>query len=139
MRVNGFETGLAEADLDAVIGIKDINGIFLPKVETREEVLRWDAAIAALEKTFGALKPRPAAPTPAYAPAFPAPIAQPIVLTHRGDPNTASAMVAWPTGAGRAGVRQSRQLEILSQLFNNLDFCGIITAHLGDLCEVARR
>jgi zinc protease len=76
-------------------------------------------AIAALEKTFGALKPRPAAPAPAYAPAFPAPAAQPLVLTHRGDPNTASAMVAWPTGAGRAGVRQSRQLEILSQLFNN--------------------
>lgn len=76
-------------------------------------------AIAALEKTFGALKPRPAAPAPAYAPAFPAPVAQPIVLTHRGDPNTASAIVAWPTGAGRAGVRVSRQLEILSQLFNN--------------------
>ncbi|MDP3674238.1 MAG: insulinase family protein [Novosphingobium sp.] len=76
-------------------------------------------AIAALERTFGALKPRPAAPAPVYAPAFPAPVAQPIVLTHRGDPNTASAMVAWPTGAGRAGVRQSRQLEILSQLFNN--------------------
>ena len=76
-------------------------------------------AIAALEKTFGALKPRPAAPSPPYAPAFPAPISQPIVLTHRGDPNTASAMVAWPTGAGRAGVRVSRQLEILSQLFNN--------------------
>jgi zinc protease len=76
-------------------------------------------AIAALEKTFGALMPRPAATTPAYAPAFPAPMAQPIVLTHRGDTNTASAMVAWPTGAGRAGVRQSRQLEILSQLFNN--------------------
>src|SRR6187549_795142 len=36
VRVNGFETGLAEADLDAVIGIKDIVGIFLPKVETRE-------------------------------------------------------------------------------------------------------
>jgi zinc protease len=76
-------------------------------------------AIAALEKTFGALPPRPAAPAPGYAPAFPAPVAQPVVLTHRGDANTAAAMVAWPTGAGRAGVRESRQLEILSQLFNN--------------------
>jgi zinc protease len=28
-------------------------------------------------------------------------------------------MVAWSTGAGRARVRESRQLEILSQLFNN--------------------
>jgi zinc protease len=76
-------------------------------------------AIAALEKTFGALKPRPEAPPPAYAPRFPDPVAQPVTLTHRGDPNTASAMVAWPTGAGRAGVRVSRQLEILSQVFNN--------------------
>ena len=43
VRVNGLETGLAEADLDAVIGVKGIAGMFLPKVETREEVLRWDA------------------------------------------------------------------------------------------------
>src|SRR4029079_5160415 len=51
VRVNGLQTGLAEADLNAVIGVKGIAGIFLPKVETREEVSRWDAAIAALEKS----------------------------------------------------------------------------------------
>src|SRR4029079_9480862 len=51
VRVNGFETGLAEADLDAVIGVEGIAGIFLPKVETRDDVLRWDRTIAALEKT----------------------------------------------------------------------------------------
>ena len=43
VRVNGLDTGLAEADLDAVIGIAGLAGLFLPKVETREEVLRWDA------------------------------------------------------------------------------------------------
>jgi citrate lyase subunit beta/citryl-CoA lyase len=53
VRVNGFETGLAEADLDAVIGVEGIAGIFLPKVETRADVLHWDSAIAALEKTRG--------------------------------------------------------------------------------------
>ena len=53
VRVNGFETGLAEADLDAVIGVKGIAGIFLPKVETRDDVLRWDSAIGALEKARG--------------------------------------------------------------------------------------
>jgi citrate lyase subunit beta / citryl-CoA lyase len=53
VRVNGLETGLAEADLDAVIGVPGLAGIFLPKVETPEEVLRWDAAIAALEKARG--------------------------------------------------------------------------------------
>jgi len=53
VRVNGLETGLAEADLDAVIGVNGIAGIFLPKVETRDEVLRWNHAIAALEKARG--------------------------------------------------------------------------------------
>ncbi|MEA2980656.1 MAG: citrate lyase subunit beta / citryl-CoA lyase [Alphaproteobacteria bacterium] len=53
VRVNGLETGLAESDLDAVIGVKGIAGIFLPKVEKREEVLRWDAMIGPLEKTRG--------------------------------------------------------------------------------------
>jgi zinc protease len=41
------------------------------------------------------------------------------VLTHTGDPNTAAAMVAWPTGGGRTGVHESRQLEILAQIVNN--------------------
>jgi citrate lyase subunit beta/citryl-CoA lyase len=53
VRVNGLDTGLAEADLDAVIGIEGMAGIFLPKVETRNEVLRWDTTIAALEKKRG--------------------------------------------------------------------------------------
>jgi citrate lyase subunit beta / citryl-CoA lyase len=53
VRVNGIETGLAESDLDAVIGVKGIAGIFLPKVETRAEVLRWEAMIAALEAQRG--------------------------------------------------------------------------------------
>lgn len=53
VRVNGLETGLAEGDLDAVIGLGGLAGIFLPKVETREEVLRWDGMIAAIEKARG--------------------------------------------------------------------------------------
>jgi citrate lyase subunit beta/citryl-CoA lyase len=53
VRVNGVETGLAEADLDAVIGVKGLAGLFLPKVETRDEVLRWEAMIAALEAQRG--------------------------------------------------------------------------------------
>ncbi len=51
VRVNGLDT--ADADLDAVIGVAGIAGIFLPKVETREEVLRWDAMIDALEAARG--------------------------------------------------------------------------------------
>src|SRR5262245_20426196 len=53
VRVNGLDTGLAEADLDAVIGVAGVAGLFLPKVETRDEVLRWDAMIGALERQRG--------------------------------------------------------------------------------------
>jgi len=50
VRVNGLETGMAEADLEATIGVKGIAGVFLPKVESRDEVMRWDGMIGALEK-----------------------------------------------------------------------------------------
>jgi citrate lyase subunit beta/citryl-CoA lyase len=53
VRVNGLETGLAEADLDAVIGAPGIAGLFLPKVETRHEVIRWDQMIGELETSRG--------------------------------------------------------------------------------------
>ncbi|NLR71062.1 insulinase family protein [Novosphingobium sp. ERN07] len=78
-----------------------------------------DQAIFALEKTFGALPARPAVEQPALAPNIPAHNEEPLVLTHRGDPSQAAAVVAWPTGGGQQGVRESRQLEILAQIFNN--------------------
>jgi citrate lyase subunit beta/citryl-CoA lyase len=53
VRVNGLDTEFAEADLDAVIGVEGLAGLFLPKVETRAEVLRWDGMIAALEDARG--------------------------------------------------------------------------------------
>ena len=53
VRVNGLETGFAETDLDAVIGVKNLAGVFLPKVETRDEVIRWDALIGKLEAARG--------------------------------------------------------------------------------------
>jgi zinc protease len=80
-----------------------------------------NAALAALQRTFGALPPRmplPAGTAPASA-RFPAANAQPLVLTHRGDANQAAAVVSWPTGGGIAGIAESRQLEILTQLFTN--------------------
>lgn len=78
-----------------------------------------EQALAALEKTFGALPARPATAVPALTPSIPAHNPEPLVLTHRGDPSQAAAVVAWPTGGGQAGVRESRQLEILAQIFNN--------------------
>jgi citrate lyase subunit beta/citryl-CoA lyase len=53
VRVNGMETGFAEADLDMVIGVKGLAGIFLPKVETRDEVIKWDTMIGKLEAVRG--------------------------------------------------------------------------------------
>ena len=78
-----------------------------------------EQAIAALEKTFGALPARGAGAASTLAPTIPAHNAEPLVLTHRGDPSQAAAVVAWPTGGGQQGVRESRQLEILAQIFNN--------------------
>lgn len=80
-----------------------------------------NAAIQALQRTFGALPKR--APLPAnVAPAairFPAANAQPVILKHRGDANQAAAVLSWPTGGGSIGITESRQLEILTQLFSN--------------------
>ncbi|MFT4025858.1 MAG: insulinase family protein [Novosphingobium sp.] len=76
--------------------------------------------IAALEKTFGALPQRSAKATGADStPTVAVPSPQPIVLTHRGDANQAAALVSWPTGGGMQGVRDSRRLQILTDLFTN--------------------
>lgn len=79
------------------------------------------ATIEALKRTFGALPPRQ--PIPARiagrVPAFPAAGGDVTVVRHRGDANQAAAVIAWPSGGGVAALRESRQLEILVQLFNN--------------------
>lgn len=84
-------------------------------------------AVSALQRTFGALKPRP---DQGPAPATPAitggvPTSEPVVLTHRGDAEQAAAVVSWPTGGGSMGIQESRQLEILSQLFTNRLLDGV--------------
>ncbi|MFM6931570.1 MAG: M16 family metallopeptidase, partial [Novosphingobium sp.] len=76
---------------------------------------------AALERSFGALTPRTTLP-PEKAnavPRVPAGSADPIVLTHHGDARQSAAMVYWPTGGGTAGLPESRQLRILSEVFSN--------------------
>ncbi len=80
-----------------------------------------DKVIETLRKTFGALPSRDPIPADVLArvPSFPAPNAKPLVLYHRGDANQAAAVMAWPSGGGTANLRESRQLEILTDLFNN--------------------
>ena len=80
-----------------------------------------DDAIAALAKTFGALPARsslPAGTAPATARTLP-PSLDPVLLYHRGDKDQAAAIIGWPTGGGMAGIRESRQLEILTQIMSN--------------------
>ena len=79
------------------------------------------AALAALNRTFGALPPRghlPAGTAPAEARTL-EPGRVPVLLYHRGETNQAAGIIGWPTGGGTAQVRESRQLEILTQLFQN--------------------
>ena len=80
-----------------------------------------DEIVEKLRTTFGALPERMAiAPdVAARVPGFPADVIDPTVLTHRGDANQAAAVVTWPSGGGMASIRESRQLEILIQIFNN--------------------
>lgn len=77
--------------------------------------------IEQLRLTFGALPPRdPIAPEiAARVPGSAAPSEVPTVVPHRGDPNQAAAIVSWPSGGGIAALRESRQLDILVQVFNN--------------------
>ena len=76
--------------------------------------------MAALQRTFGALEPRSTNSAPNAAdPAYPKPSDTPFVLAHRGDADQAAAIISWPTGGGSLGIPESRQLEILTQLFTN--------------------
>ncbi|MEO0871489.1 MAG: insulinase family protein, partial [Pseudomonadota bacterium] len=80
-----------------------------------------EAIIAKLAETFGALAPRDPIPLDVAlrVPGFPEAEPLPTVLEHRGDANQAAAVVAWKSGGGIASIRESRQIEILTQIFNN--------------------
>ena len=82
--------------------------------------VKADVAIAAVQKTLGALPPR-AAPT-GFAPPpvrFPAHNDTPVVRTHDGPENQAAAVIAWPTGGGVAGATEARRLDVLAAIFSD--------------------
>jgi len=78
-----------------------------------------DATIKAVAATFGALKPRAASAVPVQAAAFPAHVDKPVVRTHTGKADQAAAVIAWPTGAGSAGITESRKLDVLAAIFRD--------------------
>jgi zinc protease len=80
-----------------------------------------DEAIAAVAETFGALPPRKDVPPPEAnrVLSFPAHVETPLVLRHDGSAEQAAAVIAWPTGGGYTDLKESRELEILSQIIND--------------------
>ena len=81
--------------------------------------VKADDAIAAVARTFGAMKPRVAAPVDADPIRFPAHDATPVVRTHQGSDNQAAAVIAWPTGGGVDGIPESRRLDVLAAIFSD--------------------
>src|SRR5690606_27765256 len=77
------------------------------------------SVVAALSRTFGALPPRAPLSLDRGLGSFPAANDTPHVLAHRGEPDQAAAVIAWPTGGGSQALPQSRKLEVLAQLFSN--------------------
>ncbi|MPT47272.1 MAG: insulinase family protein [Sphingobium sp.] len=80
-----------------------------------------EEAVTAVAETFGALKARSPLPVSdaARTISFPAHNETPLVLTHKGDKDQAAAVIAWPTGAGIANVRESRQMDVLAQIISD--------------------
>ena len=86
-----------------------------------------ERAIELVGKTFGALPPRKDLPVdPAnLRTGFPAHVKAPVVLRHSGAKDQAAAVMAWPTAGGFAAAKEGRQLEILTQIFNDRLFEGL--------------
>src|SRR5215471_17292957 len=53
VRPNALDTEFGVADLEAVIGVPGIAGLFAPKVDSRADVVRWDELISDLEQERG--------------------------------------------------------------------------------------
>ena len=79
-----------------------------------------EQTIQTLTETFGALDAREPVSEAVLAREIEFPEAgETVVRTHRGDANQAAAVIAWPSGAGLTNLRESRQLRILTEVFNN--------------------
>jgi zinc protease len=83
--------------------------------------VKADEAIKAVAETFGALPPREAKTPPSRnrKMRFPRHVRSPVILRHEGAAEQAAAVMAWPTGAGYKNLRESRQLETVSQIIND--------------------
>ncbi|WP_100260917.1 M16 family metallopeptidase [Qipengyuania seohaensis] len=79
-----------------------------------------EAAIETLRRTFGALPKREPLPAEVASGQFGfATPGETLVRNHSGEADQAAAVIAWPVGAGPEEIRKSRQLAILTEVFNN--------------------
>ncbi len=81
--------------------------------------IKTEDAIAAVAKSFGAMKPRAATPLVAAPVGFPAHNATPVMRTHTGPENQAAAVIAWPTAGGIDQIAESRRLDLLARVFSD--------------------
>ncbi len=81
--------------------------------------IKTENAIAAVAKSFGAMKPRAATPLVAAPVGFPAHNATPVMRTHTGPENQAAAVIAWPTAGGIDQIAESRRLDLLARVFSD--------------------
>ena len=76
-----------------------------------------DKAIAAVAATFGALPKRPDVPVRVTGTTgFPAPVAEPLVLTHKGRDDQAIAFLAWRTDDFFHNVQLARNTAVLADI-----------------------
>jgi zinc protease len=77
-----------------------------------------DKAIEAVAATFGALPARPerAPVKTGWDVQFPAGTPQPVILTHKGRADQASAFIAWPSQDFVADPQEARTLRVLAQI-----------------------
>jgi zinc protease len=76
-------------------------------------------AVKEVARTFGALPPRGAEPPLAGSQmhvAFPGPVAQPVVLTHKGRADQAIGYVAWPTTDFWADPQRAREDAVMGEV-----------------------
>jgi zinc protease len=81
--------------------------------------IKTEDAVAAVAKSFGAMKPRAATPLVAAPVGFPAHNATPVMRTHTGPENQAAAVIAWPTAGGIDQIAESRRLDLLARVFSD--------------------
>ena len=84
------------------------------------DVNRKDA-VDALSRTFGALPPREPIPDEALSRqiTFPSGQSSPELLYHHGEADQAAAVVVWELGGGSGDLSESRQVEVLADVFSN--------------------